>query len=458
MKKQKKKSSEQNISDNDRDAIAKAASALNAFEGEEMDFINEDETKIEAMASTEVESEEGRDGDTGEVSEDMGIWNEVEEAVESAALDDASEEVDDLGEEEDFSEDFSEEAELEAQVDADAAPVEGTELAGFESAEIEDVEFVSDDQLMSVIESVLFANDRPVSVAFFRQMFRGTNIKTKDIKEALERLASDYAAANRGVTLEEVSSGFQLRTKLDNVRFLRQSVKARPFKLSGPALEVLSIVAYKQPVTKAQIDEIRGVESGHLLRALMEKNIVSFGERSDLPGKPMFYETTRKFLEIFGLRNVRELPSLHEIDQLIPEGIGAAEDKKETLGDLTEQLSQQTEASYSQGEEELLKITDELSQITTSSEFFEQEKQRMRDKKDQERAQDIRERIAIGETVDAKDVRWLERYDEAQILKAKGEAEVDFVMDESSVEVTESLEIIDEPMESSEPETPAEIV
>lgn len=457
MKKQKKKSSEQNISDNDRDAIAKAASALNAFEDEQMDFLAEDEGKVEAASEEEV-------------SEDMGIWNEVEEAVEMASDDDLD--AMDASEEESV-EEFSEEAEIEAQIDADAAPVEGTELADFESAQIEDVEFVSDDQLMSVIESVLFANDRPVSVAYFRQMFRGTNIKTKDIKAAIERIASEYAAANRGVTLEEVSSGYQLRTKLDNVRFLRQSVKARPFKLSGPALEVLSIVAYKQPVTKAQIDEIRGVESGHLLRALMEKNIVTFGERSDLPGKPMFYETTRKFLEIFGLRNVRELPSLHEIDQLIPEGIGAAEDKKETLGDLTEQLSQQTEASYSQGEEELLRITDELSQITTSSEFFEQEKQRMRDKKDQERAQDIRERIAIGEAVDSKDLRWLERYDEAQILKAKGEAEVDFVMDAAdetpaestpeametaAADVTEPEEFIDEPIDESDPETPAEMV
>jgi len=112
-------------------------------------------------------------------------------------------------------------------------------------------------------------------------------------------MAADLAAGERrGVTLEEVGTGFQLRTKVDHLQFIRQSVKARPFKLSGPALEVLSIVAYKQPVTKAQIDEIRGVESGHLLRALMEKNLVLFGEKSELPGKPMFYETSRKFLEV----------------------------------------------------------------------------------------------------------------------------------------------------------------
>lgn len=421
-KNSKTKSSEQEISQNDLAAIEKASNALNALENDQMDFVED---------SAEVETSD-------EVSTDMEIWNEEAEVL---AADD-NEELEQIEE--------TDESTFDEEAAVDAAAVEGTELASFESAEIEDVEFVSEDQLMSVIESVLFANDRPVSLSFFRQMFRGSNVKTMDIRTALSKMASDLAAANRGVTLEEVSSGYQLRTKLDNVKFLRQSVKARPFKLSGPALEVLSIVAYKQPVTKAQIDEIRGVESGHLLRALMEKNIVSFGERSELPGKPMFYETTRKFLEIFGLRNVRELPSLHEIDQLIPEGIGDEHEKKETLGDLTEKLSQETESTYSQGEEELLKITDELSQITTSSDFFEQEKQRLRDKKDQERAQDIREAIALGEIVEAKDVRWLERYDEAQIAKAKGEAEVDFVTDlntdgatensaENSVENTETL-------------------
>lgn len=379
----KKKSSEATIAAKDLEAIASAASALSIF-----DEVGE---AAGAAADAEVDSDDS--------SEDMEIWAEADEGSE------ADEDV----------------VETEA-----SAELEGTELEGFESAQIEDVEFLTTEQVQSTIESVLFSTDKPISVSFLRQIFKGTNIKTKDIRAALETYASSLAEHHRGVTLEEVSSGYQLRTKIDNLKFLRQSVKARPFKLSGQALEVLSIVAYKQPVTKAMMDEIRGVESGHLLRALMEKNLVSFGEKSELPGKPMYYETTRKFLEIFGLRNVRELPSLHEIDQLIPEGIGD-EEKKETLSDLTEKLSEQTAESYSQGEDELLKITDELSQITTSSDFFEQEKERMREKRDAERAQDIREAIALGDKVEDKDGRWLERYDEALIAKQKGEAEVEFV-------------------------------
>ncbi len=311
----------------------------------------------------------------------------------------------------------------------DESQLVGSELESFESADIEDLEVLTAEQIRSIVESVLFATDKPVSIALIKQVFKGSQVKSKDIREALHALAEEYAQVQRGFTLEEISGGFQLRTKAENAKYLRQSVKARPFKLSGPALEVLSIVAYKQPVTKAQIDEIRGVESGHLLRALMEKHLVTFGERSDLPGKPMFYESTRKFLEIFGLRNLQELPSLSEIDQLIPEGIGQVEEK-ETLSDLTGQLSQEVASTYSVGEEELLKITDELSQISTSSEFFEEEKRRMRDKRDQERAQNLKDALAVGEPIDEKDRRWLERYEAGQAEQASAEKEAEFVSGE----------------------------
>lgn len=285
-----------------------------------------------------------------------------------------------------------------------------SELASFESAQIEDVEELTAEQIRSVVESVLFATDKPLSIAVIKQSFKGTQVKSRDIRDALTALSEEYAVGTRGFTLEEAGGGFQLRTKPENARFLRASIKARPFKLSGPALEVMSIVAYKQPVTKAQIDEIRGVESGHLLRALMEKHLVAFGERSELPGKPMFYETTRKFLEVFGLRNIQELPSLAEIDQLIPEGIGEVEDK-ETLSDLTVELSKEAGATYSEAEDELIKITEELSQISTTSEFFEKEKERQRRERDEERARDIREALTVGEEVDERDRRWLERHE-----------------------------------------------
>ena len=293
----------------------------------------------------------------------------------------------------------------------------GSDSDSENDADPQPTEFIEADHLVSIVESLLFSTDKPVSIATIKQMFRGSNVRTKDITRALDILASDYASATRGVTLEEINGGYQLRSKVDNGPYLRRLQKSRPFRLSGPALEVMSIVAYKQPVTKHEIDEIRGVESGHLLRALMERGMVNFGGKSDLPGKPMTYGTTRKFLEIFGLRNLKELPTLSEIDEILPQGIGETEEK-EKLSDLTGQLSTELAMSYSEGEDELDAINSDLLAIDTTSEFFEQEKQRERDRRDRDKAQDLREKIVMGDDVEEKDRRWLDRY-EAKLLAAE---------------------------------------
>ena len=290
-------------------------------------------------------------------------------------------------------------------------------------AELGPAEFIDEDQAVSIIEAMLFASNRPVGMGTLKQIFKGSNIRSKDIKRILEDLASDYAGARRGVTLEEVNGGYQLRTKVDNAEFLRRLNKSRPFRLSGPALETLSIVAYKQPITKHEVDEIRGVESGHLIRALMERGIVNFQGKSELPGKPMMYGTTRKFLEIFGLRNIKELPTLSEIDELLPEGIGDEEEvEKPKLADLTDSMSTAIGSSYSEGEDELMKINESLAAVDTTSEFFEQEKIRQREKRDAERAANIREALAVGEAVDKKDERWLARYEAKLNAPAAAEA------------------------------------
>ena len=324
--------------------------------------------------------------------------------------------------------------------------VEGTELSDFESAEIEELEFIEEEQAISIVESLLFSTDRPLSLAAFKNVFKGTTIKLPQIRKTLEALQIEYASGRRGVTLEEINGGYQLRTKLDNMEYMKRQVKARPFRLSGPALEVLAIVAYQQPCPKAAVDDVRGVESGHLLRALMEKNLVHFEGRSDLPGKPMLYSTTRRFLEIFGLRNLRELPSLSEIDDLMPEGIGE-EQEKPKLSDMTESLSQSVDSTYSQGEEELLKISSELEQIATTSDFFEQEKERQRRARDEAKAQDIRERQMVGEVVESRELKWLERYEAAQAVAAAGEgAFVAEVAVEGEGVVAAAVEATEEPL------------
>lgn len=281
---------------------------------------------------------------------------------------------------------------------------------------------LSDIEATSVIESILFASHNPMTIKAIAGVFAGTNVDQDKVKSIMDKLGTAYAGGDRGISLEEVSGGFQLRTKLDNSPWIKRMVKARPFKLSGPALEVLSIVAYKQPVVKHEVDQIRGVESGHLVRALMEKNLIKFVGKSELPGKPMLYGTTREFLELFGLRNIRELPTLSEIDELIPEGIGETKDvtglEGETLSTLSGKIGLPQGKSYSDSESELLTITDELATIDTTTEFFEQEKLRERERRDNEKAQDLRERKIVGETLAPEEEKWLSRFEARMLAKA----------------------------------------
>lgn len=368
---------------------------------------NKSQEVVESIENTEVAAEALEN--SNELTESAEL-NESGVETEQALF--LSEETAEEG----FLPEATEEVESEDLLSADdGESVEGTELEGFESAQIEDLEFVEDEQIESIVESILFASDRPVSFMSIQQVFKGTTVKKDKIRRAIEALAVEYAGGRRGVTLEEVTGGYQIRTKVDNMNFLKRTIKARSFKLSGPALETLAIVAYKQPVVKIEIDQIRGVESGHLLRALMEKGLVNFeGKAENLPGKPMQYGTTRKFLEIFGLRNLKELPTLSQIDELLPEGIGEEVEEKPTLSMVTDSMAAEVkDVSYSQGEEELGQIEEQLTSITTSSDFFEQEKLRQKMKRDEEKAQNIREALAVGEAVPKRDENWLKRYEEA---------------------------------------------
>ena len=135
----------------------------------------------------------------------------------------------------------------------------------------------------------------------------------------------------------------------------------------------------------------------------------------------MQYGTTRRFLEIFGLRNLKELPTLSQIDELLPEGIGEEVEDRPTLASVTDSMAAQViDSSYSQGEEELGLIEEQLTSITTSSDFFEQEKLRQRMKRDEEKAQNIREALAVGEEVPKRDVNWLTRYEASLVQAANG--------------------------------------
>ena len=171
---------------------------------------------------------------------------------------------------------------------------------------------------MSIMESALFVVSRPLSVQDFSKLFAPEEVSVSQIKQALDKLSKRNQNRSYGLELKEVAGAYQLRTKEENKDYVSRLIKGRLFQLSDPALEVLSVIAYQQPCTKGDVDESRGVESGHLIRTLMEKDLVCFGGKSSQPGRPMTYKTTRKFLEIFGLKSLKDLPALEDIKDLLP--------------------------------------------------------------------------------------------------------------------------------------------
>ena len=175
---------------------------------------------------------------------------------------------------------------------------------------------LSINDLQSIVESLLFTLSRPLSVQEIARAFYIEKISVSEIKKTLSLLDKKYQGPEYGIELKETAGAWQLRTKEDNKDYIRRLVKGRLFQLSDPALEVLVIVAYRQPCKKANIDEIRGVESGHLLKTLMEKDLVCFGPRSTDPGRYMTYKTTARFLEVFGLNSLKELPSSEDVQDL----------------------------------------------------------------------------------------------------------------------------------------------
>lgn len=420
-KNKNKQESESNVLERVMDSIEMVGASLEFFDEESSADSTDQSSDDSADNSDENSQAEAMMADTASIDEDTAAVAEPEiDDTEKREAKNAENEIQDS---EDNKSDNIEVMQAEATEENIDGNDDLSEAETMDMLEEEDstLEFVEDKQAQSILESLLFSSDRPLGMGTFKQVFKGTNYKTKDIKKALEALQTEYADVSRGVSLEEINGGWQLRTKVDNMDFLRKLAKARPFKLSGPALEVLAIIAYKQPIVKSEVDDIRGVESGHLVRALMEKSLVCFQGKSELPGKPMQYGTTRKFLEIFGLRNLRELPSLDEIDQLLPDGIGV-EEEDEKLSDVTDKMAEEFNGSYSEGQEELEKIEATLGDIDTSSEFFEEEKRRQKEKRDRDRARDIREALDVGEDVDPKDEKWLARYDE-RIAQEQAEAE-----------------------------------
>ena len=228
----------------------------------------------------------------------------------------------------------------------------------------------SKDQIFSLIESALFVRSGPVRPVELEPLFEGCFLQAQ-IKNFIKELSDLYKKEeNRGIFIEKVLNGYQLRTKPINKNRLSKLTKQRPFRLSGPALEVLSVIAYRQPCTRQDIEEIRGVECGHILRTLMEKGLVSFSGKSDLPGRPFLYKTTGRFLEIFGFSSLKDLPSEEEIREHLPE----IPEETEELATAVRELSVDGKVlvPFSEDEKENENLKSILKSIPSTAKFLDE--------------------------------------------------------------------------------------
>ncbi|BCR05160.1 segregation and condensation protein B [Desulfuromonas versatilis] len=168
-------------------------------------------------------------------------------------------------------------------------------------------------ELKVVIEAMVFASETPLRP---ERVAEALEIDRSAAKAVLDDLVGEYQRLGRGFVLLEAAEGYQFRTRPEHGEWLRRVLRNRPFRFSRAALETLAIIAYRQPITRAEIEYLRGVDSGGVVKTLLEKHLVRILGKKDIPGRPMIYGTTREFLELFGLRDLRGLPTLKEFSEL----------------------------------------------------------------------------------------------------------------------------------------------
>lgn len=175
-----------------------------------------------------------------------------------------------------------------------------------------------DKNLVQIIEALLFSSDSPLSVARIKGIVE--DVQTKDIRQAINTLKNKYEKSGSALMIDEVAEGFQIFTRAEYEAYIRQLFKTRSTsRLTQKAMETLAIIAYKQPITKVEMEAIRGVNVDGVVRTLLERNLITIKGREKAPGNPLIYGTTKYFLEYFGLKSMDALPKLKELDELLKE-------------------------------------------------------------------------------------------------------------------------------------------
>jgi segregation and condensation protein B len=177
---------------------------------------------------------------------------------------------------------------------------------------------MEENNLKSAVEALIFASDKPVTI---EQMKKVLDIPDAPaVRKIIEELKAEYESGNRGVRIIEIAGGFQMIASTNFAPFLKKLYKSRfTEKLSNPALESLAIIAYKQPLTKAEIESLRNVNVDGVMKSLLEKEMIRICGRKKIPGRPFVFGTTRQFLEHFGLKSLEDLPKMDDFTAMAKE-------------------------------------------------------------------------------------------------------------------------------------------
>ena len=173
--------------------------------------------------------------------------------------------------------------------------------------------------LKGAIEALIFSSELPLKIEKIVEILSieyNCEIDKKETLSLLIEIADDFNSKERGFSLTEVAGGYQFRTKSNYATLLQKLKAKKPPKFGRAAMEVLAIIAYRQPATRAEVEDLRGVDSGGIVRSLLEKRLVKILGKKDIPGKPIIYGTTKNFLQVFNLRDLSQLPALKEFVEL----------------------------------------------------------------------------------------------------------------------------------------------
>ncbi len=291
---------------------AEAEAVSESAAASESDSDSESVSESDSVSESESESDSESDSDSDSVSDSVSGSDSASDSVsgsDSASGSDSDPASDPVTASDPASDPDDEELE------------EDVVVAGEDASARPQAAALDEDAFTSLIEALLFAADKPLTIARLRQLTRVAD--TGRIQVALERVAREHA--ERGIVLSNVSGGYSFRTHSRFSPWVQQLIQGRPVRLSRAQLETLALVAYRQPITRPEIDQIRGVDSAATLKLLLDRSLIRILGKREEVGRPLLYGTTREFLDFFSLNDLRELPTLREYSELTEESRGVVE-------------------------------------------------------------------------------------------------------------------------------------